>query len=155
MIVKKLFTTLTKWATPCPGCDESDEKVLRSIEIETATRNWRMCRELADRYNRRLVQYGAAAATALGVGGASGGLLATADAIVRNSVDNEQIPGFIIYIIGVLIGLSSFIFIAGTVLLLAALGIRGRAENRAAAFLNKVIELRPELFLPSSEDLRP
>lgn len=162
MSFNDLLLTLKKWATPCPGCDEPDEDGTVDIGLETAVRNWRMCRDLADRYNRYLVQYGAAAAATLGIGGATGGLLATADAIVRNAanVPTHTFIGFtlpmhpiVVFTIGGLIAINSVIFIASSLLLLVAFGIRGRAEKRAAQHLSKLIPLVPDRFLPSSEDL--
>ncbi len=148
---------LSKWIqkiSPCTACDDSDADESGEIDLNTAIRNWRMCRDLADRYNRYLVQYGAAAATALGIAAATGGLFATADAVVKNASKTASLPDVISKLIWGLLGVSFAIFIASAILLLVAVVIRGWAENSASRHLYKLIELEPRRFLPSNEELR-
>ena len=160
MFFKHWPSKLIKMATPCPGCDEFveiEESVAGDsddFDLKTAVRNWRMCRDLADRYNRYLVQYGAAAATALGIAAATGGLFATADA-VRGNAGKAPIDEAISNLIWGLMGVSFVIFVSSGLLLVLAFGIRERAEKRAAQHLHRLIGLKPEPFFPKSEDQSP
>ena len=115
-----------------------------------------MCRELADRANRNMMQFGAATAAILGIGAALVGLLATADAIVINAADSNGEPPneirlFVMYLVVGIFAIS----LVSALLTVFAYTIRGRAENRAAKHLNTLILLEPKSFLPNSEDLRP
>jgi len=112
---------------------------------------WKLGVERAGRHNRNLLQYGASMAALLGISAGGGGILALAKAVTLTQGDNaghllpEDGLRFVVAL-GVL-GLAGAVVLG--VLLYRAFRDRARAEAEADAHLSKLVQLRPEGFLPS------
>jgi len=115
-------------------------------------RAWGVGVELAERYNRNLLQYGGGIAAVLGISAGGGGILALAKAI-PGAQPRDSVP-FVANdtLATLLLALAIVAAIAALglgILLCRAFGGRTRAEAEADLHLRRLIELRPESFAPA------
>jgi hypothetical protein len=98
--------------------------------------DWRAAEDQAARQNRNLMQYAAAAATVLGIGGGSGGLFAVADSLVRTGKD--PIPS---WLYAVVLGVTLIAACLLSMMAVAAMKLRGDAEDTSRLALHDLIQI--------------
>jgi len=109
--------------------------------------DWHLAREEANRYNRNLLQYGAAVAAVFGIGAGSGSVLALANAQTEEGENMALLWGAI--------GLAGAVLVFSVILaflLVAAFQQRRSAERRADESHRKLVRHAPERFLPKQEE---
>lgn len=115
---------------PAIASEEQDPLATKPLQ------DWRAAEDQAARQNRNLMQYAAAAATVLGIGGGSGGLFAVADSLVRTGKD--PIPSWLYVLV-----LVATVIVAGllSMMAVAALKLRGDAEDASRQALHDLIAI--------------
>jgi hypothetical protein len=109
---------------------------------ETELSNWRVALAQAERANRNLLQYAGAFAAVLGISAGSGGVFAMAKAINQ---DGQLVPEWILSAAFAVAAICAIVLVC---LLWSAYRSRRRAEWHADEHFKRLIERRPELFLP-------
>ena len=108
---------------------------------------WHLAREEANRYNRNLLQYGAAVAAVFGIGAGSGSVLALASAQNDQGETSALLWGG-----GGLAGALLVFSVILAFLLVHAFRQRRSAERRADEYHRKLVRHAPERFLPKQEE---
>ena len=103
---------------------------------------WRVALGQAERANRNLLQYAGAFAALLGIGAGSGGVFAMAKAINEGG---QLVPEWILSAAFAVAAVCAIVLVC---LLWSAYRTRRRAERHADEHFKRLIERRPELFLP-------
>lgn len=105
---------------------------------------WRVALGQAERANRNLLQYAGAFAALLGIGAGSGGVFAMAKAI-NKSEDGQLVPEWALSGAFAVAAITACVLVC---LVWAEYRSRRRAERHADEHFRRLIEKRPELFLP-------
>ncbi|HLF04267.1 MAG TPA: hypothetical protein VI855_03530 [Dehalococcoidia bacterium] len=113
----------------------ADRQLIEALQI------WNRAKESANRYNRDLLQYGAMIAGAVGMVAGAGGLTALAGA-------GGRLPWWAALQLAVLAVAALVVIAAGVVLLLRTYRLREKSENETEQAMDRLIELRPDQFLP-------
>ena len=114
-------------------------------DLVEALQGWHRSKERARRFNRNLLQYAAALAALLGIGGGSGAVAAVGISVSKLS-GNQALWVLIIAI--VVAAIVALIAVALIYYLIRAFRLRLEAEVSANDFLDRLIERDPERFLP-------
>jgi hypothetical protein len=109
---------------------------------ETELSGWRVALSQAERANRNVLQYAAAFAALLGISAGSGGVFAMAKAINENG---QLVPEWALSGAFAVAAICAIVLVC---LLWSAYRTRRRAERHADEHFRRLIERRPELFLP-------
>jgi hypothetical protein len=104
--------------------------------------------EEASRQNRNLLQYGAAAATALGIGAGSGSIFALADSVAKTQDSAASLPGWGVALLAGEVTVLGVAVVVLLVLLCRAYVLRRRAEQDADAYLARLIAAEPARYWP-------
>ena len=134
--------TIEKPVAPGPIAAGVATAVERGWETELS--GWRVALAQAERANRNLIQYAGAFAALLGISAGSGGVFAMAKAINENG---QLIPDGVLSAAFAIAAICAIVLVC---LLWSAYRTRRRAERHADEHFRRLIERRPELFLPRS-----
>ena len=119
-----------------------------SPHVRSDLRGYHLAREEATRHNRNLLQYGAAIATALGIGAGSGSIFALADSVAKTQDSAVSLPD---WAVALLAGLVAILALAVVVLLFLLYGtfmLRRRAEQDMDTHLSRLIDADPARYWP-------
>ena len=119
----------------------------REQQLVEALQGWHQAKDASRRYNRDLLQYGAMAAGGLGVEAGNGGVMAVANAV-------GTLAWWAPWQLGIMAVISTVVMVVGAVLALRAYGLRRLSESEVERYTNRLIELRPDHFLPDAASLR-
>ncbi|MSQ06965.1 MAG: hypothetical protein EXR54_06900 [Dehalococcoidia bacterium] len=114
-----------------------------------ALQKWTRSKESANRHNRDLLQYGAVVAGSAGMVAGAGGLTALAGSGGRG------LPWWAALQLSVLAVAAVVAIAGGVMLLLRTYRLRELAEAEAERSMDRLIELRPDQFLPGPVARRP
>jgi hypothetical protein len=113
----------------------ADRQLIEALQV------WNRAKESANRHNRDLLQYGAVVAGSAGMVAGAGGLTALAGA-------GGGLPWWAAVQLSVLAVAAVVAIGGGVMLLLRTYRLRERAEAEAERSMDRLIELRPDQFLP-------
>ena len=133
-------TTLDRQRQARPREGSRDESHVGDVDFIRTLTAWHRARDDARRYNRNLLQLGAAIAAILGIEAGSGGVFAIANGINGN----EPLPEWASL---QLIALTGFALVVGGIFGLLAIWSyfrRGQAEQKAEQNLEYLFTLDPE-----------
>jgi hypothetical protein len=105
-------------------------------------------RKAASRYNLNLLKYGAMIA-AVSIESGYGGVMA-----VANSIAVAGLPWWVPFQLLILSLIAGAILVIGVILVLRAYRLRYTAERDVELYMEKLIALRPERFLPDTGSLQ-
>ena len=112
---------------------------------------WKLSLEHAERANRNLLQDAAGIAALLGIQAGSGGVFALAQAVtVAKDGATTFVPDDIMRVLLIAAAVGAALSLGLAVLLVRAFWARHRAEADADEHLAKLIEAKPDHFLPSA-----
>lgn len=117
-------------------------------QLVEALQRWHRTKEAANRYNRDLLQYGAVVAGSAGMMAGAGGLTALAGA-------GGRLPWWAAVQLSVLAVAAVVAIGGGVMLVLRTYRLRERAEAEVETSMDRLIELRPDQFLPGPTLRRP
>ncbi len=113
-------------------------------------RAWKLSLERAERANRNLLQDAAGIAALLGIQAGSGGVFALAQAVTVAKEGASFVPDDIMRVLLIAGAVGAALSLGLAVLLVRAFWARHRAEAEADEHLAKLIEAKPDHFLPSA-----
>ena len=122
----------------------SEEKVNGSIENLVA--DWQIAKDRANRYNRNLLQFGAAIAGVVGIFAGSAGVFAMAQRIQTTSDPS------LTWTLACLTSAGTFFFLILLIGLMGSFNARNRYEKMAEETLRQIVLHDPNRFLPNKED---
>jgi len=111
---------------------------------------WKLSLERAERANRNLLQDAAGIAALLGIQAGSGGVFALAQAVTVSKDKVQFVPDDFMRVLLIAAAVGAALSLGLAVLLVRAFWARHRAEADADEHLAKLIEAKPDHFLPSA-----
>ena len=122
----------------------SEEKI--NAPIENLVADWQIAKDRATRYNRNLLQFGAAIAGVVGIFAGSAGVFAMAQRIQPTAANS------LTYTLACLTAAGIVFFLILLIGLVGSFNARNRYEKIAEETLRQIVLHDPDRFLPNKED---